>query len=90
VNCGRGNAGARVIVADTGPGIPAESLPHVFDRFYQTDARTGGAGLGLTIAKGIVDAHGGSIGVDSTPGQGARFWFELPAPSTVGENVAVA
>jgi signal transduction histidine kinase len=91
VSCDRGEAGARVVVADSGPGIEAESLPHVFDRFYQTDAHSGGAGLGLTIAKGIVDAHGGSIGVDSQPGQGARFWFELPTRRpAVSEAAAVA
>jgi signal transduction histidine kinase/DNA-binding NarL/FixJ family response regulator len=90
VSCGPGNFGARVVVADSGPGIAAESLPHVFDRFYQTDARSGGAGLGLTIAKGIVDAHGGSIGVDSAPGQGARFWFEIPVRPHQAETAAVA
>ncbi len=90
VSCGPGNFGARVVVADSGPGIGADSLPHVFDRFYQTDTRSGGAGLGLTIAKGIVDAHGGTIGVDSAPGQGARFWFELPVRPHVTESAAVA
>jgi signal transduction histidine kinase len=74
--------GARVEVADTGEGIPAEVLPHVFDRFYRGDQSrnraTGGAGLGLAIAKGIVEAHGGEIGVESIPGRGARFYFTLP------------
>jgi signal transduction histidine kinase/DNA-binding NarL/FixJ family response regulator len=90
VSCARGDLAARVVVADSGPGIPAESLPHVFDRFYQNDARSGGAGLGLTIAKGIIVAHGGAIGVDSQPGYGARFWFDLPARSHATEAVAVA
>ncbi|HVT07642.1 MAG TPA: hybrid sensor histidine kinase/response regulator [Polyangia bacterium] len=90
VSCGRAELGARVVVADSGPGIDADSLPHVFDRFYQTDAHSGGAGLGLTIAKGIVDAHGGSIGVDSQPGQGARFWFELPTRPDASQSAVVA
>ena len=71
-----------VTVADTGEGIPPESLPHVFDRLYRADSSrsrsTGGAGLGLTIAKQLVEAHGGSISATSTTGQGSRFTFELP------------
>jgi signal transduction histidine kinase len=74
--------GARVEVADSGEGVPPEILPYIFDRFYRGDQSrnraTGGAGLGLAIAKGIVEAHGGEIGVESTPGQGARFYFTLP------------
>jgi len=73
----------RITVADTGPGIPAEQLPHVFDRFWRADpARSReqhGAGLGLTIARQLVEAQGGQIGVDSTVGAGSRFWFTLPA-----------
>lgn len=69
-------------VADTGPGIPATELPHVFDRFYRVDkARArgrGGAGLGLAIAKRLVEAQGGIIMVESEPGQGARFVVALP------------
>ena len=71
-----------VRVSDNGPGISAEDLPHVFDRFYRGDrsrARdSGGAGLGLAIARQWVQAHGGSIQVESTPGQGATFTFTLP------------
>lgn len=66
-------------VADTGRGIAAEDLPHVFDRFWQ--ARKGGrsgAGLGLPIVKGIVEAHGGRIWVESTPGHGSTFFFTIP------------
>jgi signal transduction histidine kinase len=66
-------------VVDTGPGIPAEHLGHVFDRFWKVRAanRTG-AGLGLAIARGIVEAHDGRIWARSTPGQGATFSFTLP------------
>jgi signal transduction histidine kinase len=69
----------RVSVADTGPGIPPEHLPHVFDRFWQArSTRRAGAGLGLAIARGIVEAHGGEIGVESEPGRGTTFHFTLP------------
>ncbi len=73
----------RVEVADTGAGIPAEAQAHVFDRFYRADpSRRGGgqqgAGLGLAIAKEIVQAHGGTISVRSTPGQGSTFAVHLP------------
>jgi signal transduction histidine kinase len=71
--------GTAVSVTDTGPGIPAEQLPHIFGRFWQahrTDRR--GIGLGLSIAKGIVEAHGGEIWVESELGHGSRFVFTLP------------
>jgi signal transduction histidine kinase len=67
-------------VIDDGPGIPAESVPHLFDSFWQarlSDRR--GVGLGLTIAKGIVEAHGGRMWVESTIGAGSTFHFTLPA-----------
>jgi len=72
--------GLRVTVADTGIGIPAEHLPHVFDRFYRVDkARTQrGSGLGLAIALEIARAHGGALTVDSTPGAGTTFAVYLP------------
>ncbi len=69
-------------VADTGCGIAAEGLPHVFDRFWQarkTDRR--GAGLGLPITRGIVEAHGGRIWAESTLGRGSIFFFTIPLPS---------
>jgi signal transduction histidine kinase len=64
---------------DTGPGIAPDEIPHVFDRFWQgkRTARAG-VGLGLAIAKGIVEAHGGGISVTSEPGCGSRFTFTLP------------
>jgi signal transduction histidine kinase len=71
-----------VSVSDTGEGIPAEDLPHIFERLYRVDksrARaTGGSGLGLTIAKRLVEAHGGKITVQSKLGKGSRFSFTLP------------
>jgi signal transduction histidine kinase len=71
-----------VSVKDSGPGIAPEHLPHIFDRFYRADqsrARsTGGAGLGLAIVKELVEMHGGHVRAESTPGQGAAFYFTLP------------
>jgi signal transduction histidine kinase len=67
-------------VTDTGPGIAPEHLPHVFDRFWQArETRRAGAGLGLAIARGIVEAHGGTIAVESAIGAGATFTCTIPA-----------
>ena len=72
-----------IAVVDTGEGIPAEELPNIFERFYRVDKSrtraTGGSGLGLTIAKRLVEAHGGKIEARSEPGRGSRFSFTLPA-----------
>ena len=70
-------------VADSGAGIPPDSVPHIFDRFWQatTRERRLGAGLGLPIAKGIVEAHGGRIWVESTVGQGTTIFFTIPSAS---------
>lgn len=81
----------RIDVRDNGNGIPAQDLPHVFERFYRgepsrmrtpgTYGRSAGMGLGLVIAKELVEAHDGRIGIDSTLGEGTVVWFTLPAVS---------
>lgn len=69
----------RVSVSDTGPGIPADDLPFLFERFWQgSRERRGSAGLGLAIARGIAEGHGGSIRVESEAGRGTTFCFTLP------------
>ena len=74
--------GCRVEVADHGCGIPAEDLPHLFDKYYRSrqDAGKVGNGLGLSITKAILQSHGFRFGVESTVGQGSVFWFEAAAP----------
>jgi signal transduction histidine kinase len=69
-----------VSVMDSGPGIPAPDIERLFDRYWQADARKrSGLGLGLTIARGLVEAHGGRMWVQSTVGRGSSFYFSLPA-----------
>jgi signal transduction histidine kinase len=74
--------GVEVTVSDTGEGIRAQDIPHIFERFYRGEKSrsraTGGAGLGLAIARGIVQAHGGDIKVESEPGKGTQFTFSIP------------
>jgi signal transduction histidine kinase len=73
---------ARVVVSDTGVGIPADLLPRAMDRFVRADPSrsrsTGGSGLGLPIARSIVEAHGGTIRLESQEGRGTRAIIELP------------
>lgn len=76
---GDGDAEVELAVADEGPGIREEDLPHLFDRFWQGGRATRGTGLGLAIVKGIVEAHGGRVAVSSRPGQGSTFRIVLPA-----------
>ncbi len=79
VGCERVDSGARFWVRDTGPGIPPELVPHLFDPYWTGPASRGGVGLGLYIARGIVERHGGSLNVESTVGRGTCFSFTLPA-----------
>lgn len=75
------NSTVRIFVKDNGPGIEAEDLPHIFDRFYRTDEsrqHNGETGLGLAIAKSLVDAQGGSISVESATGRGTTFYITFP------------
>jgi two-component system, OmpR family, sensor histidine kinase BaeS len=73
----------RILVDDSGPGIPPDALSRIFDRFYQADTsrsrESGTSGLGLSIVRALAEAHGGRAGASNRPGGGARFWVELPA-----------
>ena len=81
---GFGGGSVVVSVSNTGPGIPAADLPHVFERFYRVDKSRstagGGAGIGLAIVRMLVEANGGAVGVESASGL-TRFWFSVPARS---------
>ena len=74
-------------VSDTGPGIPGEHLPRIFERFYRVDAarsrELGGTGLGLAIVKHLVEAHGGSVEAESRLGVGTTIRVTFPAPTAV-------
>jgi signal transduction histidine kinase len=89
------DAHVRLVVRDTGPGIPPEHLPHIFDRFYKADAsRAGttipsGSGLGLSIVRAIVRQHGGEVSAANVPGAGAEFIIELPLERNVPVRASV-
>ncbi len=80
----------RLDVSDSGSGIPPEHLPHVFERFYRVDPSrsrsTGGSGIGLAIARQLMEAHGGRIWAESEPGKGSVFHFTLPAGSPASDG----
>ncbi len=88
VKARRVDAEVEIDVIDDGPGIPAEQLEHIFERFSRGDAgetqRVGGTGLGLAISKSLVELHGGTIEASSTPGQGSVFRLRLPATASLG------
>jgi signal transduction histidine kinase len=81
----------QVEVRDSGAGIPNEQLPHIFQKFYQASnqqaSSEGGTGLGLAIAKEIVEAHGGTIGCESTPGVGTTFTIVLPVQAVMRRSL---
>ena len=82
----------RFEVADTGPGVAPDERARIFERFYQSDGtatrRHGGAGLGLAICRELVTLWGGEIGVESTPGKGATFWFTVPGAAAPAQDAS--
>jgi signal transduction histidine kinase len=94
ISLGKAAEQVRLVIRDTGPGIPAADLPHIFNRFYRaeksrTRGKTTGFGLGLSIAHWIVEKHGGRIEVDSNEGQGTTFCIWLPLFSETGSAINV-
>jgi signal transduction histidine kinase len=86
----RYGGGVRVSVRDTGPGVAAADVPRLFERYWQAPRLLrAGSGLGLFIAKGIVEAHGGAIGVESTSGNGSEFWFTIPSADVLPAGTAL-
>ena len=88
VGAERRRGAVRIRVGDTGPGIAADDLPRIFDPYWQGKGHErGGLGLGLAIAKAIVEAHGGSIGVSNRADGGARIWLSLPGKATANQDL---
>jgi len=85
ISCTPCAAGVEFAVADTGKGMSEDDLPHLFDRHWRADpGAPGGAGLGMPIVRGIVDAHGGEISAASAPGAGTTIRFTVPAAAACG------
>ncbi|HEY7372811.1 MAG TPA: HAMP domain-containing sensor histidine kinase [Polyangia bacterium] len=81
--------GVHFAISDRGPGIAEADLPHLFERYWKGKAKgRHGFGLGLYISKGIIEAHGGRMWVESRIGQGSTFFFSVPAAHDLGEHVA--
>lgn len=93
VRARRSDAELRVVVADQGPGVPAAAMPQLFDPFYRID-RSGppvkGLGLGLAVARGLVEAHDGRLWAESRPGEGATFIFTLPLAASDGRSTGAS
>jgi two-component system NtrC family sensor kinase len=85
-----GDAGVVIGVRDDGPGIPPEVMPHIFEPFYTTKTDEQRTGLGLAVAKSIVETHGGEITVESQPGKGAAFTIRLPLEAPAQQMAASA
>jgi signal transduction histidine kinase len=94
IAAGRRGDVLRVEIVDHGLGIPLEDQPEVFTKFFRGDAAARGipgTGLGLAVAREIVEAHGGTIGFESSPGAGSTFWIELAqAPAAAGRSATAA
>jgi two-component system sensor histidine kinase KdpD len=93
ISAHQADGAVQIEVSDTGPGIPSDAIPHLFDAFYRAPGRestASGSGLGLAVAKGLVEAHGGSIRAANRPEGGASFAFTLPIESDVPKPEEIA